>query len=611
MRVKLVESSYYDVEAIRAVVTIDQLLGDIVDIIPTNNGEWHSKCSCPLHVGDSDPSFYFTDEAFNCFGCGAKGDVFELYMRLHNTDFVTSTQQLAAIANVKPLSNTNYNYYDESGELVCRKVRKPNKDFYWERYENGQWQWGLAGMKPPLYKLSDLINNPGETVFIVEGEKDVHTVSGSLNLLATTVGVNSWVNDYTKYFEGRKVVILPDNDVPGKNKANQAATILHNEQIAQEIKLVNLPGLKEGEDITDWVAKGGTKAELIQLVSKTQPFEPKRPTQVGWQLLEFAENRPPDIELIKNVCWGGESTLFFAREKKGKTTFMISAVVDSLKKGHKVLWVACSGESSIYDVVQRIDDLGFDVFQEGNKELFYGNAERYEQFNNFLLDVEHFRPDIIVVDSLTSAALEFGETTPESNDDTGWANYMGKYSDLVRNTTTGLVLIHHTTKEGRGNYRGNAVIGAQVDNKIFMAGGVGRDYTTLEIVCRNRSVSDVKYTYDSSMNCYRPADVVIRNFKQEFWLYEYLKNPSIPNDKKTANAVYEAAKLQNYSRYFIKRAAQKLCIYKGEGRGSVWKITDETETVVSQMKEQSKTIKQSLIQNQLGHLPESDENRSW
>lgn len=50
---------------------------------------------CPFHE-DSSPSFFvFTnDNHFHCFGCGARGDAIEFYMRTQNCDFKTAVNAL-------------------------------------------------------------------------------------------------------------------------------------------------------------------------------------------------------------------------------------------------------------------------------------------------------------------------------------------------------------------------------------------------------------------------------------------------------------------------------------------------------------------------------------
>ncbi len=57
--------------------------------------------SCPFHA-DRTPSFrvYPDSKRFKCFGCGARGDVFEFLRRFDGKDFRTAVQELAAAAGI-------------------------------------------------------------------------------------------------------------------------------------------------------------------------------------------------------------------------------------------------------------------------------------------------------------------------------------------------------------------------------------------------------------------------------------------------------------------------------------------------------------------------------
>jgi putative DNA primase/helicase len=64
-------------------------------------------------------------------------------------------------------------------------VRYDPKDFKQRRPDgNGRWVWSLKGVRLVLYRLPELLRRANETVFICEGEKDVHALE-SLGLLAT------------------------------------------------------------------------------------------------------------------------------------------------------------------------------------------------------------------------------------------------------------------------------------------------------------------------------------------------------------------------------------------------------------------------------------------
>ncbi len=90
------------------------------------------------------------------------------------------------------------------------------------------------------YRLPQLLR--AETVFVVEGEKDVATLE-SLNLVATCNpgGSGKWLPSYNVHFKEKRVIILPDNDEPGRSHALDVAQHLYG--VAATIKVIELPGL--------------------------------------------------------------------------------------------------------------------------------------------------------------------------------------------------------------------------------------------------------------------------------------------------------------------------------------------------------------------------------
>jgi hypothetical protein len=68
-----------------------------------------------------------------------------------------------------------YEYTDESGRILFRKVRTKNKKF-WQQHPdgNGGWVSGIKSIRRVLYRLQELIEDiaADHVVLIVEGEKD-------------------------------------------------------------------------------------------------------------------------------------------------------------------------------------------------------------------------------------------------------------------------------------------------------------------------------------------------------------------------------------------------------------------------------------------------------
>lgn len=100
---------------------------------------------------------------------------------------------------------------------------------------------------------------------MVEGEKDVETLRTAG--VATTTnpgGAGKWRLEYAEALRGRPIVVLPDNDPPGTAHAAEVARSLAS--VAASVHVVNLPGLAEKGDASDWLAAGHTVAELRELV---------------------------------------------------------------------------------------------------------------------------------------------------------------------------------------------------------------------------------------------------------------------------------------------------------------------------------------------------------
>jgi hypothetical protein len=161
-----------------------------------------------------------------------------------------------------------YDYVDESGALLFQSVRlKDPKDFKQRRpvpWGDG-WCWNLQGVRRVLYRLPQLRAAPAwRRVFVVEGEKDADNLA-TLGLVATTspLGAGRWRPEYSEFLRGRTVVILPDNDGPGRKHAEDVSASLAGKAAA--VRVVELPGLPPKGDVSDWLAAGGTKKRLLGL----------------------------------------------------------------------------------------------------------------------------------------------------------------------------------------------------------------------------------------------------------------------------------------------------------------------------------------------------------
>src|SRR5262249_44689898 len=169
-----------------------------------------------------------------------------------------------------------YDYCDARGTLLFQAVRFDPKAFRQRRPNgHGGWFWNLDDVALVLYRLPEVVEavEAEEVVYIVEGEKDVETLR-RLGLIATCnpMGAGKWRESYNASLHNTSVVILPDNDAPGRRHAQHIAQSLH--RAAANVKVVELPGLAVKGDVSDWVQAGGTREQLEALAAQTLLWTP-------------------------------------------------------------------------------------------------------------------------------------------------------------------------------------------------------------------------------------------------------------------------------------------------------------------------------------------------
>lgn len=163
-----------------------------------------------------------------------------------------------------------YHYRDARGKCIFQVCRFPAKLFRQRRPTgSGGWAWNLHGITRMPYRLPELIAaDPAETIYVTEGEKDTDRLV-ELGVVASTFagGAGKWRPEYSRWFDRRQVVILPDNDQAGREGAQRIA--LGVAGAALSVKVVELPDLPEHGDVSDWLDLGGTAEALADLVEAT------------------------------------------------------------------------------------------------------------------------------------------------------------------------------------------------------------------------------------------------------------------------------------------------------------------------------------------------------
>jgi hypothetical protein len=196
-----------------------------------------------------------------------------------------------------PRATFEWAYQDASGAtpLLIKRIDgedfdlhgKRKKDFFPYRPDPkhpGKWLLGFEGKGLPRlpYRMPELIEarKAGRTILVHEGERCVD-LCWHLGVAATcSPGGSGQARKLwpilAGYFKAPdRVVIVPDNDDPGREFCDTAATELRKAGVYAEV--LKLPGLGDivGGDLLDWYDRGGTAEQLEALIeTEARPWKP-------------------------------------------------------------------------------------------------------------------------------------------------------------------------------------------------------------------------------------------------------------------------------------------------------------------------------------------------
>lgn len=247
-------------------------------------------------------------------------------------------RELAGLPSWQPRAerptDPQFVYRDEHGEPYLRvtKVHKGSgKSFYQHSWNGRDWVKGAQQVRIP-YRLPEVI--AADLVYIVEGEKDADRLA-ELGLVATSApeGAGKWRPELNRWFAGKHVIVLADNDEPGRKHADQIEEALRGN--AASVRSVHFPMLPEKGDVSDWLDLGNGKADLLAYVAGAgRKPDPKRPvigTAASLKKMTFAPIRYVVPGYIAEGC-----TLLAGRPKLGKS-WMVMEMALAVAQGRTCL----------------------------------------------------------------------------------------------------------------------------------------------------------------------------------------------------------------------------------------------------------------------------------
>ena len=186
--------------------------------------------------------------------------------------YTTLEGAVAVLEQTKGNRSALWTYCDAHGEAVGAVIRwdgQQGKDIRPVTRDGNAWRIGAMPEPRPLFEL--LATMDAAVVVVAEGEKAAEAAR-SLGFTATTSSGGSQAASKTDWrpLAGKDVLILPDNDPPGRKYANDVAGILSGLTPPASIRIVELPGLPEKGDLVDWIDAHGDAAEPESMRSEIE-----------------------------------------------------------------------------------------------------------------------------------------------------------------------------------------------------------------------------------------------------------------------------------------------------------------------------------------------------
>jgi len=418
----------------------------------------------------------------------------------HHHAAVAYTPPGKPIASMDPAKArvvATYDYTDASGALVYQVLRKedgsvdpktgkPRKNFGQRRPDGrGGWIYDLQGVTPTLFRLPELQEAiaTDTLVFIVEGEKKVEALA-EIGVPATcnSGGAKKWRDEFAEHFAGADVIIMPDNDDPGREHAKVVAAALAG--TAKRVRVLDLPGLDEKGDVVDWLAKGGTIERLYDLVASDARDPTKEPYVSPFHVVPFWEIDKPGPEhewLIKGLITMAEVGLLAGESGTGKSFVAIDAGM-AIARGTSwmgrrveqgaVLYVAGEGGLGVKKRLRAYrQEHGISADERVPFILIPEPIDLYkgeEHADQLIVEAQHWAaqlPDdpirLIVIDT-------FSASTPGADENSAkdMSPVLQRGARLARATGAAVIFVQHMNASGE-KVRGWTGIKANVDSVLI------------------------------------------------------------------------------------------------------------------------------------------------
>ena len=411
-----------------------------------------------------------------------------------------------------------YVYEDVDGNPVMRVIRLKDelgkKTFRQQRYENGEWEWGTQDIQKPLYRLPQVLEQLAENgvVYVVEGEKDVHTLESHGRVAtcnpggAGAEGQDKWLPHHTEALANGKIIIIADDDAAGMAHASHVASELR--KVEARVKVFK-PA--QGKDISDHMGAGLSLSDLKIVASEirddftdyvdslknldhSQPLSVRvnkaqrlldrfdddgngiqeKGRLVDWATLIKEESSDAYDWLIPGILERQERVIVVAAEGVGKTylarqvALMCSAGIHPFKRDKippiRTLFVDLENPERIIrrtarKIYDRIEKVGRAKDMEAHLVVKPDGLDvlKPEDRNKLIEWVDQVQPELLVLGPLYKTFLDPGGRTSESV-----STEVAKFLDYIRYEYGCALWLEHHAPLGSGTSREMRPFGSAV-----------------------------------------------------------------------------------------------------------------------------------------------------
>jgi len=513
---------------------------------------------CPFHE-DRKPSLSIQGKTglFKCFGCKVSGSIYDFYAKKNDLRLpVDFSKVLAGIAKdfniyngdgakqaIKPTIKARYDYNDESGNLIYQIERLEPKSFRLRRPDDKGWAYNAKGIKIIPYQLPEVMK--ADEVLIVEGEKDVDALS-KIGFPATTnpFGASKWPDHFGPYFAGKNVVLLPDNDEPGRAHMKQVAASL--ESHAASIKWLDLPGLPDKGDVSDFISIFSSKEEtaerLTLMIDGTPEYQEEIMENPATGLIvvnaaDLLQTEPPlPDQILEDTFDAGDKVAIIGSSKLRKSFFLLMLLLclaagrDFLKwritKPLRVLH--CQFEIKDLHFHRRLkkmaramgitsDDIGDRLHIINARGLGISGPDGIERIQKVAMG---FHPEVISFDPL------YKLTTGIENDAQDAKIILNAFDKLAEQTGAAPIYVHHDAKGSPGD--------RDIRDRGAGSNVLGRDYDACITLTAHSQDPDAAVV-ETLLRNYRPQEPFTITWKaDENGGYRFETSPDMLPEKKTS-----------------------------------------------------------------------------